>query len=196
MQAHIALALSVVSILATHCHAAESSESTFSIPASYHYSPWRELYYTNPPSTQAHVCPFCDSCKQKEDENYHILYRAKHCYIKLNDFPPTKGSLLILPYEHCGDLTALSPEATNEIMHLAKQALPIIRHAFEAEGFHLGFNLGNYAGASIPDHLHLQIVPRYNKHVGFIETIGSTTLIVYDLEKVYATLLPHFKQLE
>ncbi len=173
------------------------SKQTFAVPAP--YAPWREnyiaAYVSQELSKPDHRCPFCRQIKSGNDRLYYVLSRAKHCFVLLNAFPYTKGHILILPYEHTGSLIDLSPKVRAEMIELSAKSMELIKATFQCQGFNVGFNIGQLAGATVPDHLHMQIVPRYKGNLAFIHTIGNTDVICYDIEKVYQALLPKFQQL-
>ena len=144
---------------------------------------------------KAHECPFCLEIAAEDDEKYLILRRFKFHVVMLNLYPYTKGHLLIVPYEHMPKLSHFSQEARAELIELASHCTDIVQRVFECPGVNIGFNIGRIAGASIPDHLHMQIVPRRNIDVSFIQVIGKVKVTTYDLREIYALLKPHFDNL-
>jgi ATP adenylyltransferase len=173
-------------------------KKTFAVPAP--YAPWRENYIATHvlqelPKSEDNTCPFCRQITSGNDTLYYVLSRTKHCFIILNAFPYTKGHVLILPYKHTGSLIDLSSEVRTEMIELSVKSMELIKATFKCQGFNVGFNIGQFSGATVPDHLHMHMVPRYKGNLSYMHTIGSTDVICYDIEKVYQTLLPKFQQL-
>ena len=127
-----------------------------------------------------------------DDEKYFILKRGEHCVVTLNLFPYAKGHLLIIPYEHKPTLNDFSPAARAELMELANLSLNILNKKYGFPGANVGFNIGRCAGASIPEHLHMQVVPRRNHEVSFIYVIGNTPVSGVNLRTLYQELKPEF----
>ncbi len=164
------------------------------------YAPWRDVTYNTvakdfQTNNQPEVCPFCIQCAAQNDAYYLILARAKHHFILMNAYPYSKGHLLIIPYAHVPSLEGLSPEAHCEMIDLTVKAMNILKEMLNPEGFNVGFNFGSIAGASVPHHLHIQVVPRYPRNLAFLDIIGNTTLITFDMQQVYKQLLGAFQLL-
>ena len=168
------------------------------LPAPHIYSPWRDAYVTKNidkrDESLSKPCPFCIMRDAHEDDKYLVLYRATHHMIVLNFQPYTRGHLLIIPYEHKAELADMSTESRTEMLNLTIKSMDTIKKLFDYKGFNVGFNLGAIAGASVPDHLHMQIVPRKPFEASFLYTIARTQLIHYDLQKEYELLLPLFTE--
>lgn len=184
------LLLSVVSIFS---HA--TPPLTYGIPNI--YAPWRSSYHatfiSNEERPQAEKeCPFCFQMSAKQDTDYFILYRGTHNCIMMNAFPYSKGHLLIIPYKHAESLEKISKETRAEMMELAMQASITVKQALQCKGFNVGFNIGPVSGASILDHIHMHIVPRFSECYSFMHTIGQTSVIGFNLTEVYQQLLPLF----
>lgn len=159
------------------------------------YAPWRTAYdtsvneiskYQNDRSKE--ICPFCLQCAAEDDSTYFILYRGKYNFVMMNAYPYARGHLLIIPYAHIPDLAHHSKEGRHELIELANDYLTILNEQYGFDAFNLGFNIGARAGASIPGHLHMQLIPRDKKDGGFIQLIGKTSVVSFNMQKIYQEL--------
>lgn len=161
------------------------------------YCPWREHYSADDgrskqPDATKDECVFCAQFQSSEDDNHLIIKRYDHCVVMLNKYPYNAGHLLILPIEHCSDLELLSTATRNELMELTSKAVRIVREQIGAQGANIGLNVGKIAGAGIPSHLHMHVVPRYAGDTNFMVIIGETKTVSFDLKKMLEKLRPHF----
>lgn len=122
------------------------------------------------------TCPFC-AAPDKSDEDGLIVYRGSCAYVLLNLFPYNPGHLLVCPYRHVADYTDLTPEETVEIAELTQQAMTITRATSHPDGFNLGMNQGQVAGAGIAGHLHQHIVPRWSGDANFFPILAQTKAV-------------------
>ena len=155
------------------------------------WTPWRYDYIkgtSGEKSGYGTSCVFCSLVEQADDEHAHILHRARHNFIVLNLYPYTSGHLMIVPYEHTGDLDRVAKETTDEMMDLAKRAQAVLRETYRPHGFNLGMNLGESAGAGVADHLHLHLLPRWTGDANFMSTVGETRVLPEDLATTYGRL--------
>jgi ATP adenylyltransferase len=160
------------------------------------WSPWRYEYIASGGSSKPGKpqCVFCSIGADREnDETNFVLHRATHNYVVLNIYPYISGHLLIVPYEHVGDLERTAKEVTDELMDLTKRAQQALREAYAPAGFNLGMNLGAAAGAGIVDHIHLHIMPRWGGDTNFMSTVADTRVIPEDLKTSYEKLRRRFK---
>ena len=152
------------------------------------WAPWRMEYIEEmcEPKGVCFLCRVRDN--PAEDEKNLVLIRGKNCMVMLNRFPYTNGHTLISPYDHECDLDKISDETLLEMM----QQLRIMKRRLEitskAEGFNVGINLCPCAGAGLPDHLHLHIVPRWSGDTNFMAVLGEVRIIPEALEKTYRKL--------
>lgn len=165
----------------------------------YLYAPWRGTYLTrdNPlkqPKDQK-TCIFC-TIPQSEDKENFILKKARYSYILLNSFPYNPGHLLIIPYEHVSSLENVSKEARAEIMELMAASLPILTQSLGNAGANIGINIGGKsAGGTIPEHLHIHVLPRWEGDTNFLPALAQTKQLSADLKEVYNRLAPAFNEL-
>ncbi len=164
------------------------------------YAPWRynhirKIEGPEIPEIKNTRCPFCNEMKSINGVDNFILRRFKHTLVMLNLFPYAKGHLLVMPIQHTGHLKDLSPETRAEMMEVATQSLEILNEIYGLEGANIGINLGKIAGASIPDHLHMHIIPRSTSPQGFIQIIGRTQIADFDIRQVYQELKPEFDKI-
>ena len=164
------------------------------------YAPWRNVYLFGSDGTSNDTdkqsCPFCMQLNQHDDKRFLILHRFKHYAIFLNLYPYTPGHLLIIPYDHVKRLGELSQESRFELIELITGSTTILEEILKCDGVNVGINFGRVAGSSIPDHLHVHILPRRKNELAFIQLIGETRIISCDMNKLYEQLQPHFMNLQ
>src|SRR5512142_1835256 len=123
------------------------------------WSPWRMDYIMN--HDAAAECVFCKAVQQEDGLENLVVFRGNLAFVILNRYPYTSGHVMVVPYAHVASLELLSPEARSEMIELANLAIGKLRQAYQPQGFNLGVNMGEFAGAGIVDHVHLHVVPRW-----------------------------------
>lgn len=145
-------------------------------------------------TTDSH-CVFCVKATAP-DVSEHILCRGDSAYVTLNRYPYNNGHLMVIPYAHAATLELLDPPTLTELMLLTNRALAALRQAYHPDGFNIGINLGQAAGAGIAEHVHVHIVPRWNADTNFMPIVGETRVIPETLGQTYERLRPLFNALE
>jgi ATP adenylyltransferase len=107
------------------------------------------------------------------------VYRTDLFVVALNIYPYSPGHLMIFPKRHVTDPRMLNEDETMDLCRLQNLCLDVIDEVYHPHGFNIGYNLGDAGGASIA-HLHLHIVPRYRREIGFIDIIAGAKIIVED----------------
>ncbi|WP_439694380.1 HIT family protein [Curtobacterium sp. SP.BCo] len=118
-------------------------------------------------------CPFCEA-PQKSDEDALIVARGEHAYVLLNLFPYNNGHLLVCPYRHVPLYDEAAPDELREIGELTQTAMRVLRAVSHCDGFNIGMNQGEVAGAGVAGHLHQHIVPRWQSDANFFPIIART----------------------
>ena len=95
----------------------------------------------------------------------------------LNKYPYSSGHLILAPYAHVGELELLDDETALELHHLGLQGMTALRTLYRPSGFNLGCNIGRAAGAGIPEHVHLHVVPRWAGDTSFMPVLGDVKVI-------------------
>jgi ATP adenylyltransferase len=137
-------------------------------------------------------CIFCDHLAAGDDAAAFILVRKQLTFALLNAYPYNTGHLMVAPLRHAGDLTELSESERAELMELTSHSVAVLREAMNAEGFNVGVNLGAVAGAGVPGHVHVHVVPRWGGDTNFMPAVGDTKVLPEMLEQTYAKLGPMF----
>jgi ATP adenylyltransferase len=126
-----------------------------------------------PATSDAVDCPFC-RIPTMDDAEGLIVHRGEHAYAVLNLYPYNAGHLLVCPYRHVADYTELDDDETTEVAAITKTAMRVMRDVTHPQGFNLGMNQGDVAGAGIAAHLHQHVVPRWGGDANFLPVIGRT----------------------
>jgi ATP adenylyltransferase len=132
-------------------------------------------------------CPFCEIPKMS-DEDGLIVARGDTGYVVLNLYPYNAGHLMVVPFRHVGDYPDLTPQETAEVSELTQTAMQTLRAASGAQGFNIGMNQGQVAGAGIAEHLHQHVVPRWGGDTNFMPVIARTKVLPQLLRDTRALL--------
>lgn len=161
------------------------------------YAPWRSEYTSDlqegkNENTGEKDCVFCSQFASNKDVEHGIIKRFDNTIVILNKYPYNAGHLLLLPINHVDSLDKLSPQTRAELMELINISVKTVKQALQADGVNAGINIGKAAGAGIPSHLHIHILPRWLGDTNFMPTIGQAKVISFDLNTIYATLSKAF----
>jgi diadenosine tetraphosphate (Ap4A) HIT family hydrolase len=95
---------------------------------------------------------------------------------------------MIIPHLHTDKLEELESEVWLHMSDLAQRSVRLLKEGFGAQGVNIGMNLGRAGGAGIAEHIHLHIVPRWERDTNFITSIGNTRVYSTDFEKIYCKI--------
>lgn len=95
----------------------------------------------------------------------------------MNRYPYNSGHLLVAPYRHIGDLSQLDRAEAHALIEAVQLSLHVLRTTHAPHGFNVGTNLGRTAGAGLPDHVHVHIVPRWNGDTNFMPILAEVKVI-------------------
>ncbi|UCD99228.1 MAG: HIT domain-containing protein [Chloroflexota bacterium] len=153
----------------------------------YIWSPWR-MTYIQRQKEEEKGCVFCAAQDLPDGLENLILHRGRETFVILNRFPYTSGHLMVVPYIHNASISGLSGSTRAELMELANQIISVLSKEYQAQGFNIGVNIGEAAGAGITDHVHLHVVPRWSGDTNFMSSLGETRVLPETLEDTYQRL--------
>ncbi len=165
------------------------------------WAPWRAELFETPKkkakkkAKEKRGCVFCRilSEPKKNDRKNLIVHRDRTCFVILNRYPYTGGHLMVIPYEHTDDARRFA-EVGTEVFGLAAHAMDVLRTEMKCEGFNLGMNVGRVAGAGVPGHGHLHVVPRWNGDSNFMAVLAERRVINEGLDAAWKRLAPRFRK--
>ena len=159
------------------------------------WTPWRMAFIESAGAREHESdCFLCEkaAADPANDRENLVVYRADLAYVLLNLYPYNSGHLMIAPYVHEGDLTRLDGNVAASLMALSQKSVAALESAYHPQGFNLGMNLGRAAGAGVPDHLHVHVVPRWIGDANFMPVVGETKVLPESLEQTYDRIRPFF----
>ena len=164
---------------------ARSRTSSRAVDVARLWAPWRSTFFSQP---RPRRCIFCAAHASRHDRLHRVIDRGRHVFALLNLYPYSNGHVLIAPARHVGMLDALRTDEWEAMLHLATRVMKRLTRTLRAQGFNLGINLGVVAGAGIPGHLHVHIVPRWRGDSNFMPVITNTRVISQSLDELYRLL--------
>ncbi len=146
------------------------------------------MSYVSTAGAPADACLFCSALSAGDDRRALVLHRGRQAFLILNAFPYASGHLMAAATRHVAGLEEATPEEVAEVMALVRLSVRALEAAYRPDGFNVGMNLGRVAGAGVPGHLHLHVVPRWNGDTNFMPVIGDTRVLPESLEATYDRL--------
>ena len=155
------------------------------------YAPWRMEYIG---AEQPDGCLFCRvrEADPSEDRANLVVWRGADALVMLNKFPYNSGHVMVAPRAHVGSFEDLEEVAAIALHRALGSSLRALREVSKPEGFNVGANLGRVAGAGIPDHVHLHVVPRWSGDTNFMPVLAETKVVNEHLERTWEKLRARF----
>lgn len=157
------------------------------------WAPWRMPYIQQ--SEPEPGCLFCKLGQEEMNERSLVVFRGPRCFVVLNRYPYNSGHLLVAPFQHTGRLEAVQPEVGADLFTTTQLAVRVLESAMSPDGFNLGINVGDVAGAGIADHVHVHVVPRWNGDTNFMPVLADVKVIPELLSATASKLRPVFTEL-
>ena len=143
---------------------------------------WRHQYVAEATAAErageADGCVFCRLAASGAPsvENL-VVWRGERAFAALNLYPYGSGHLLVLPVRHEDDLARLDDDESAELWAAVRAGVAAVQAAYQPDGVNLGANLGRAAGAGIPAHLHVHVVPRWSGDTNFMTSVAGVRVL-------------------
>jgi ATP adenylyltransferase len=155
------------------------------------WAPWRVEYF----ETQRDPDFLSRAATASDDAEHLVITRRKTAFLMMNRYPYAVGHLMAVPYRKTADMESLGDNEVTELWRLVTHGQALLRSVAKAQGFNIGLNLGECAGAGVVDHLHIHIVPRWSGDTNFMPMIAGARTISEGLRPLYDKLLAAQQQL-
>jgi ATP adenylyltransferase len=138
-------------------------------------------------------CLFCRVIEDPDDKDAAlVVWRPHGAIVLLNKFPYNPGHAIVAPEAHVGALEDLDDAQSADLMRALQRTIKVLKAALKPEGFNIGANIGRVAGAGMPDHVHLHVVPRWNGDTNFMPVLGEVKVVNEHLLQTAAKLSEAF----
>ena len=111
------------------------------------------------------------------DEETGVVHRGETCFTILNRFPYGTGHVLVMPYREVAELAVLTDAEHAELWGTVRDAVAALTAAYSPDGVNVGLNLGEAAGAGVPGHLHVHVLPRWSADSNFMTAVAETRVL-------------------
>ena len=155
------------------------------------WAPWRLTYVQSAAADGgAGAAEACFLCRagDEPDEQALVVHRGSAALVLLNRFPYASGHLLVAPRRHVGGFGDLTDAEVLELHRLAAAGMEALAAVFSPEGYNLGWNIGRVAGAGLPGHAHLHVVPRWNGDHNFMPVLADVKVLPEHIDETRAKL--------
>lgn len=143
------------------------------------WAAWRSDYVEGVATQEPVAGDECLLCRlaQEDPDDKQVIVRGARVYAVLNAYPYTSGHMMVVPVRHVGQLEELDDEELSAVMAMTRDATVSVRTAYSCDGINVGMNLGRAAGAGIPGHLHVHVVPRWYGDTNFMTSIAEVRVL-------------------
>jgi len=149
------------------------------------WAPWRIGYIKS--GHKDRKCIFCQA-KINPQKNY-VFIKNNYSMAMLNIYPYNNGHTLVFPLRHTGKIFCLEEREVWDIYRTIEETIKLIDKVLKPQGYNLGVNISDIAGAGIKNHLHIHIVPRWKADTNFMPVISNTKVISQSLKELYKQLI-------
>jgi ATP adenylyltransferase len=134
-------------------------------------------------------CVFCRlAASGAPSPDNGVVVRDDLTFTVLNLYPYASGHLLVLPVRHLSELDELTDDESSTLWNATRTAVRALHAAYVPDGVNVGANLGRAAGAGIPRHLHLHVVPRWSGDTNFMTAVGGVRVLPQSFEDSWRAL--------
>jgi len=150
---------------------------------------WRSPYVSDTdgdPNTEG--CVVCSLVDAPDDAEALVLERTTETITVMNLYPYGSGHLMVAPVRHAAAFDDLDDDENVAVARAQVRAIRAIRAAYEPDGVNVGANLGRAAGAGVPGHLHVHVLPRWTGDTNFMTAVAEVRVLPESLRTGYDKL--------
>ena len=139
------------------------------------------------------ACVFCRlAASGPPSADNGVVVRDELTFTVLNLYPYASGHLLVVPVRHVGMMDELTDAESSALWEATRIAVAGVTATFQPDGVNMGANLGRAAGAGIPRHLHIHVVPRWSGDTNFMTSVAGVRVLPQSLEDSWRALRAHW----
>lgn len=155
------------------------------------FAPWRYEYLV---SDKQDTCIFCEAAASVDDAKALVVHRGKRVFVLLNRYPYTNGHIMVAPLAHEAWFSDSGAETLTELITTVAKAQKLLVAAFRTDGLNVGVNFGAAAGAGVPGHYHVHVVPRWAGDTNFMTVAAGVRVVPEDLATTQRRLAALFAE--
>jgi ATP adenylyltransferase len=133
-------------------------------------------------------CVLCRLVGADDDAEALVLERTADTITVMNLYPYGSGHLMVAPVRHTPDVDDLTDDESASLMRALRRAVVALKRAYGPDGVNIGINQGAAAGAGIPGHLHVHVLPRWTGDTNFMTSVAEVRVLPEDLRTGYGKL--------
>jgi len=155
---------------------------------------WRDRYVQEAGTVASPAgtgCLFC-ALPAGADEDALVLERTGTTFTVMNAFPYTSGHVMVAPLRHEPSFVGLGDDEATGLIRAVRRAVAVVEEVYRPDGLNVGANLGRAAGAGVPGHLHVHVVPRWEGDTNFMTAVAETRVLPETLGAGWARLREGF----
>ena len=151
------------------------------------WAPWRMKYIDG--IVDSDGCFLCEIARGDDDTANLVIERRERTFTVLNRFPYNNGHTLVCPNAHKAELDELDDDEMLGLMRATRDTVNLLRRVMNPDGFNVGVNIGRVAGAGLPGHVHMHVVPRWDGDTNFMPVLADVKVIPQALEDLRERLV-------
>lgn len=149
---------------------------------------WRAAYVTEEAEVTGATGDLFERLAAADPDEALVVARDDVAFAVMNAFPYSCGHCMVAPLRRVAELEELHDAELTSLMAMVRDATVAVKAAFHPEGINVGVNLGRAAGAGVPGHLHVHVLPRWSADTNFMTTVAETRVMPEDLRTSYEKL--------
>ena len=143
---------------------------------------WRATYIDERRDRSRRPTPTTSACSAgsaaRPRRRSLVLARNEHAFAVMNAYPYTSGHLMVAPLRHEATLAGLSTRRGRARSWRSTQDANVaVLRRLPPDGINVGANIGRAAGAGVPGHVHVHVLPRWSGDTNFMTTVAEARVL-------------------